>query len=233
MARKILLELDELYHIYNRGVDKRDIILDKFDQDRFYSSLTEFNTIRPAGGIYERSLLRKINPEVFVGDKPLVKIVCFAINPNHFHLLLQQITEKGIEKYVHRLTMGFSKYFNGRYERKGTLFQGSFGSSHIDSNEYLLHLSAYINLNDQIHSKHQPRHRVSSAKLGRTSWTEYLGEQNICDPSIILSQFPSIKEYEDFSLGALENIRENKILAKELENDEIEPLIDTECLGNV
>ena len=228
MARKILLELGEHYHIYNRGVDKRDIILDNYDKQRFLTALIEFNTQNPIGSIYEKTRIKKL--ELKTPNTPLVKIICFSINPNHFHLLLQQITKKGIEKFVHRLTMGFSKYFNNKYDRKGALFQGSFGSSHIDSNEYLLYLSVYINLNDQIHLKHQQfGHGVSKLGLGQTSWPEYFGKQIICNSNIILDQFSSLEEYKKFSLMTLETIRENKILEKELEYDEMENNLDTPC----
>lgn len=77
----------------------------------------------------------------------MVKFIAYCINPNHYHFILQQVSEKGIEKFMQRLGMGYAKYFNNRRKRSGTLFQGKFKARHIDSNEYLLHVSSYVNLN--------------------------------------------------------------------------------------
>ena len=75
---------------------------------------------------------------------------------------------------MQRLGTGYTKYFNGRYKRTGSLFQGVFKSSHIDSNEYLLHSSVYVNLNDRVH-------KIGDG-LSRSSWNEYIGKSpsNFC-----------------------------------------------------
>ena len=74
----------------------------------------------------------------------LVEIVAYCLNPNHYHLIVKQISEKGIERFMQKIGTGYTNYFNKRYERSGALFQGKFKSIHIDSNEYLLHLSVYV-----------------------------------------------------------------------------------------
>jgi len=50
-----------------------------------------------------------------------------------------------------RVSGGYSYYFNKRHQRSGTLFQGPFKAKHINDNNYLLHLSGYINLNNKVH----------------------------------------------------------------------------------
>lgn len=74
-----------------------------------------------------------------------------SFNHLSFHFILEQISEKGIEKLMQRVGMGYAKYFNNKYKRSDSLFQGTFKAIHIDTNEYLLHLSAYINLNHKVH----------------------------------------------------------------------------------
>lgn len=221
--RNIPLVENEYYHIYNRGVDKRNIILDMHDLGRFIKSMSEFNTIEPIGSIYENRK-RKRGRQASTIQEPLVNFIVYAINQNHFHFILEQVAERGIEKFMHRIGTGFSKYFNARYKRSGTLFQGKFKAKLIDSNEYLLHLSAYINLNDKAHSRGR---RAST--LSRTSWDEYTrgnSTSGLCKKEAILGQFRNRKEYQSFAEESLESIIDRKILFEELENAGIE-LINT------
>jgi len=168
----------------------------------------------PIGSIFEHSFVGNQQDRRIKDDFPLVEIVCYAINPNHFHLLLKPLVERGIEKYLHRLTTGYSKYFNRKYQRGGALFQGSFKSVHIDSNEYLLHLSFYINLNDQIHQLG----RGASKLVWQTSVGEYRTSKlpGLCSKNIILGQFDSTEEYLLVASDKLPELIENKIASKEL-----------------
>lgn len=204
--RNISLAEGELYHIYNRGVDKRDIFADRKDLDRFFSSVEQFNTSNIVGNLGRRH---------GVSTEPkLVEILAYCANANHFHFILKQASEKGIQKFMHKLSMGYAKFFNTKYKRRGALFQGMFGAKHIDTNEYLLHLSAYVNLNDLAHGR---GHGVST--LGKTSWEEYVGNvpDGLCKTEIILEQFESKDKYKEFAEDALKNIMEKKILLEELQ----------------
>ncbi|MBI5742859.1 MAG: transposase [Candidatus Niyogibacteria bacterium] len=158
----------EHYHIFNRGVDKRDIFSDRYDLERFFESMLAFNSVKPIGSIYENSRDKnKFGNSVPKSDK-LVNFVCYCLNPNHYHFILEPLVENGVAKFMHKLGLGYTNYFNEKYKRTGSLFQGKYKAIHIDSNEYLLYLSAYINLNDKIH---QLGNRVP--KLIRSSWEEY------------------------------------------------------------
>ena len=223
--RKTALINGEYYHIYNRGVDKRNIFKDHIDINRFFQSMILFNCIEPIGSIYEktRSKNNKKNDSKFFGDQvakneKLVEIVSYCLNPNHFHFILRQCAEDGISKFMKRLGGGYSWYFNNRYDRSGSLFQGPFKSIHIDSNEYLLHLSAYVNLNDKVH-----KFGDQVAKFVRSSWGEYIQEnkkqnpnERICSTGIILDQFGSINEYKLFVKSSLKEILKQKEKNKEI-----------------
>lgn len=67
--------------------------------------------------------------------------------PNHFHFLLKQLTDKGISKFMAKITNAFSHYFNTRHDRTGHLFQGNFGAVRIEDDEQFMHVSRYIHLN--------------------------------------------------------------------------------------
>lgn len=162
------------YHIYNRGVEKRLITQDWKDSERFLQSLVEFNTTKPIGSIYQNSFSprnKTLSNSITKSDDRLVDIVAYCLNPNHYHLILTPIVKGGIEKFMQKFGIGYTRYFNEKYHRSGGLFQGKFKSSHIDSNKYLLHVSTYVNRNDQIHKLSN-----SITKFVRSSWAEYLGK---------------------------------------------------------
>jgi len=133
--RKHSLVTDQYYHIYNRGVDKRDIFIDKKDILRFVLSIKEFNKIKTP-----------------LGEPPLVSIVCYCFNPNHFHFILKQETEGGISEFLQRLLGGYSRYFNRVHNRSGALFQGKFKSHLINDEQYFLKIFPYVNINHMIHN---------------------------------------------------------------------------------
>lgn len=210
--RKIKFVKGEFYHIYNRGVDKRPIYASKYDVERFLQCMDEFNTVNLTGSLYETSF---VAPEMIAKrkSKRLVNIIAYCLNPNHYHLILEQVVENGISQFLKRLNGGYSWYFNNRYQRNGALFQGPFKAKLIDSNAYLLHLSAYVNLNFKIHTLGD-----QVTKLVKSSWEEYTTEQiaQICKKRIILNQFKSKSEYKRFALDALPELIEKKQRSKDV-----------------
>lgn len=220
--RNLSFSEKEFYHIYNRGVDKRPIFLEKDDLERFCECMEILNREKPINSF--RDLPRHPvsgKPELAESPK-LVKFVAYCLNPNHFHLILEQVAEKGIEKFMHKWEMGHSKYINAKYKRSGALFQGKFKAIYIDSNEYLLHVSAYVNLNNQVHG-------YGGEALTKSSWSEYLSSQSIpglCEKNIILEQFEDKYKYKQFAESTLLDVVERKKSIKELEDDGIE-LVNT------
>lgn len=210
-SRKINFVLGEYYHIYNRGVEKRSIFSSKLDVDRFFQCMTDFNVKEPIGSIYEKSFLKYPKENQ---SKPLVSFIAYCLNYNHYHFIVTPLLEKGVESFMHRLGTGYTMYFNEKYRRSGSLFQGRFKASHIDSNEYLLHVSAYVNLNDKTHPL-----GGSTSKLVRSSWNEYISpfsDKGICKKNIVLKQFNDAEEYRNFALSSLKDIIERKEMEKDL-----------------
>jgi REP element-mobilizing transposase RayT len=215
-TRKTSFANGEFYHIYNRGVDKRIIFADTHDVHRFLKSMVEFNSTDPVGSLYENSF-RQLGGETakLKAEENLVNIVAYCLNPNHFHLILEQLTDGGISEFMKRIG-GYTWYFNNKYKRSGSLFQGVFKDVYIDSNEYLLHVSAYVNLNNRVHQL-----GGETAKLieSVSSWGEYVEEgiKGICDKGVILGQFENVYEYKKFALSSLESIIERKETLKDLD----------------
>lgn len=210
-SRKVNLVEGEYYHIYNRGVDKRNIFSNKTDLQRFLKSMKEFNTKNPIGSLYENSFLK--DKKLGGSSSKLVKFVAYCLNPNHFHFILTPLVEKGIEKFMQRLGTGYTMYFNEKEKRSGSLFQGKFKSKHINSNEYLLQASSYVNLNNY------DKNGIIKKSLNTSSWIEYTQSTNInfCEKSIILGQFQSKKEYEKFALETWKDTCKKKEELKNLE----------------
>lgn len=148
--RKDPLLTGSYYHIYNRGVDKRDIFVNKKDLDRFILSVKEFNNIKPIGSIKELSFKKQAQSDV---GRPtgLVSIACFCFNPNHFHFIVKQEVDGGISEFFKRLLGGYTKYFNFIHHRNGSLFQGRFKSKLINDDAYFLKIRPYVHLNYMIH----------------------------------------------------------------------------------
>ena len=130
--RKTKFVNKEYYHVFNRGVDKRKVFLDEDDWNRFLQSMDEFNSVTPIGSIYENSFnknklghsMSKQGAGARKKKDKLVNFVCYCVNPNHYHFLLEQVFDNGIEKFMQRLGNGYTKFFNNKYLRSGSLFQG-------------------------------------------------------------------------------------------------------------
>ena len=241
--RKVKFVTGEYYHIYNRGVDRRDIFLDGGDYGRFLTNLVEFNndsthdqrvyiknrtertertelssdaselsSVSDSRSLSDTSELSSRYRELssVIASLPnLVSIVDYCLNPNHFHLLLQQSVDKGIEKFMHKLGSGYTNFFNLKYERSGSLFEGPFKAVKIDSEEHLLWVSAYVNGNAQIHGL------VDDAeKYQWCSYHEYLGltDTGICNKEIILSQYEDLEKFKKASEDCFRQMKEKKDL---------------------
>ena len=117
--------------------------------------------------------------------------------PNHFHFILKETQEGGISKFMQRLADAYTKYFNLRHNRSGHLFGGRFQSVHVDRNEYLNYLSAYIHLNPRELAKW----RGKEIEYPWSSFQDFVKEnrwgQFLSNP-IILEQFENGDEYRNF-----------------------------------
>lgn len=209
-SRKTPFINEEIYHIYNRGIDKRIIFNDTNDYQRFLINMSELNTIDTFGGLYLKSFLDKKIIQNNKNQKKLVEIIAYCLNPNHFHLIIKQTSENGISHFMQRLGTGYTMYFNSKQKRSGSLFQGKFKSKHIENNEYLLYLSAYVNLNNKIH-------KIKTNSVF-SSLDEYINDsKGICNKSIILEQFNNKNSYKKFLFESLDELLRQKEQQKELE----------------
>ena len=205
MPRKVVpLVTGETYHVFNRGVDKRKVFLDKADYFRFHKSLQLFNAENQAQSIYEL----RFKEDWIENQRPLVNIHAYCLLGNHYHLLLTQKAEGGISEFMKRLGGGYTSYFNERYGRSGCLFQGKFKRVHVASNEQLLYLAAYVNLNNEVHS---------SKDYFLSSLGTYMGERTepFVNANLILEQFEGPPQFKADSIKIVRQIYARRTVDKE------------------
>src|SRR3989344_5266869 len=199
------ISVNEYYHVYNRGVGKKIIFKDDRDRFRFlflilyFQAENNFPQISRIISSYVKHRVFDINEDVKskIILNRFVELTGFALMPNHFHLIVKESKEGGMGKYMQRVLNSYTKYFNTRYGVSGHLFEGPYKAVHVESNEQLLHLSAYIHLNPRELKEHRNREHDFS-------WSSYQDcvEENrwgglLCN-EIFVEQFDSKKEYKNF-----------------------------------
>jgi len=191
----------ELFHVLNRGVDKRKIFLDNQDHFRFIHNLYEFNDedrVEASSYYFNQSFdigCRKIERRQ---RKLLVEVHAFCLMPNHYHLLLSSRVDSGIPKFMKKINMGYSKYFNLKNNRSGTLFEGKYKSIFIKEEAQFIHIPYYIHLNplDLCLPEWRERKMTASTKAFNflenyrwSSYLDYIGQKNF--PSVTSREFLS------------------------------------------
>jgi putative transposase len=191
------------YHVLNRGVDKRRIVTDDRDRARFMHDLYAFND--------KHASLHPHQPDRNAEKSKrelLVHIHAFALMPNHYHLLMSELSDGGISLFMQKLNMGYTKYFNERHDRNGTLWQGKYKKILIERDAHFMYIPFYIHLNplDLVMPEWRegkvknPRKALAHLRTYRwSSHMDYLGIKNF--PSItnrreILGGFEKARAYE-------------------------------------
>ncbi|MFH1575865.1 MAG: transposase [Candidatus Nealsonbacteria bacterium] len=208
----------QIYHIYNRGVDKRDIFLEDNDRWRYLQVLCLFNEEKNSSNLLwkiERDKGRvnlKMLKDYIIkeGKKPLVRILAYCLMSNHYHLLIEELTEGGIVKFMHRLGGGYSQYFNKKYDRSGSLLEGPFKAVLVKNETYLQYLLIYINVINPGRLA-EPKLKEEGIKsveaiikaADEYLWSthqEYSGKRGsiIIDKGLLGEFFPSPEAYYDF-----------------------------------
>lgn len=216
---KIYLE-NTFYHVYNRGVEGRDIFGDRQDYKVFLSYMKRYLTKAVQNVQNEVSPRWRTRWRTDVVDK--LELVAYCLMPNHFHFLVKQKTADGMTIFMKSLMNSYVKYFNQKYKRVGGLFQGVFKAVNIDEEAYLLHVTRYIHINPlEIIGV-----TLSNLENYYCSYGEYLGKRNTSwiHPADILSVFGSklagistFSSYKDFVeryQGSSADVLEELILEK-------------------
>lgn len=150
--RILVLTTGETYHVFNRGVERRPLFTSKREHERFVE-LLKYYRFSPVPMRYSdfrvlpdpaREKIRRA-----LADRGDVdgEILAYCLMPNHFHLVLRQRQERGIQRFLSNISNSYAKYFNTKHRRVGPLFQGAFKAVRIETDEQLLHITRYVHLN--------------------------------------------------------------------------------------
>ncbi|MBI4096255.1 MAG: transposase [Candidatus Levybacteria bacterium] len=210
--RKCIFANGEVYHIFNRGVEKRPTFTDKRELDRgirtldFYRfanlplKLSKFMVLPESERM---EFVKKIHGE----NQKLVEILCYCLMPNHFHFLVKQIRENGVSIFAANFTNSYTKYFNTKHERVGSLFQGPFKAVRVESDEQLMHVSRYIHLNPVSSFLIKPEQLED---YQWSSYPEYVGNSfnDVADKKLVLDMFSSKEKYRQFVMDQVGYMKE-------------------------
>lgn len=207
MTRKFNISIGEFYHIYNRGNSKSNIFRDKADIGRFQKLLFVSNNTNPV--VFKE--IQSLALDKIKRGEALVDIGVYCLMGNHFHLLVREKIENGTSIFMQKLLTSYSKYFNKKYGRIGTLFEGPFKATHADTDEYLKYLFAYIHLNPiKIIDPEWKENGIADyeeaknylARYSYSSYLDYMGtnriENSILNKPVFPDYFSNFKEFSKF-----------------------------------
>ncbi len=189
-----------MWHVYNRGVDKRII----FEDDQDYSVF--LNLLKYA--LMSPEKIEKVDSSLFSCAERYtyrrqnfyeqVELRAYCLMPNHFHLLLYQYSDRGISGLMRSVATGYSVYFNKKYKRSGVLFQGRYKGSCIEDDSYWWHIVRYIHLNGADSKEGFKNYPYSS-------YRNYVGKEKSdwLEPEWWKGSFDSPREIEEFHSGYL------------------------------
>ncbi len=210
--RKIPFAQGEYYHLYNRGTNKMTIFKDEKDYARFHKLLYLCNGKEsPKYSDAETSPGRAWTVE---RGESLVDIGAYCLMPNHFHILVRIKNEKDASQFLLKLLTSYSTYFNKKYDRSGSLFQGKTKSQHVENDNYLKYLYAYIHLNPlkiiEPRWKEAGLKNISGAKeylkkFNFSSYVDYLNLERSEKKILEKSPFPDYFQNTDEVKAEIEN----------------------------
>jgi putative transposase len=198
------MSIGEYYHVYNRGVDKRDIFHDDHDRNRFVALLFLCNCTDPVN-IEQLTRSGRTFRELWSVQKsePIVDIGAYCLMPNHYHILIRERTEHGTSVFMRKLGTAYSMYYNTKRTRTGTLFEGRFKIRHVNNDTHLRYLFAYIHLNpakmvqpawEQVGVRNTSRTHEHLQKYRYSSYLDYLSKQRPENAVLNRSAFPGYFE---------------------------------------
>jgi len=224
--RKIPFVKEEYYHVYNRGNSKQKIFLDQSDYKHFVKLLFICNS-KINFKFRDNIVDVKIDAFDFERGEQIVSIGAWVLMPNHFHIYLTinphmsdmwgKDERNYLSEFMRKLLTSYAKYFNGKYHRSGSLFEGSFKSVHIENENQAKYLFSYIHLNPvKLIQKNWKEEGIKDIKntlefLGEYKWSSYIDykglsrkENKIINAEDFLNYFKEIKDFDKEILEWLE-----------------------------
>ena len=207
------------YHIYNRGVEKRKIFLDQQDYSVFLSYLKEYLLPKDEKGLYEKlgevalssrerdKIIKTLRLNNFADE---ITLLAYCLMPNHFHFFVKQKSSGSIDKFINSLGTRYTMYFNKKYDRVGSLYQGVYKAVQITGEAQFIYLSKYI------HKQALSSSRLQGEALEAqpSSYKDYLGEKSALwvFPQEVLSYFSKASPTLSYQAFVTEDRTEDEVI---------------------
>ena len=174
---------NSIYHVFNKTIDHRNIFNDKSYSDYFLGGLSYYRsneTQLSFSGLkkLEKNILYSLLKKNHDKKNFRVEVLAYTLMPTHFHLLIKQIKDDGISRYLSDSVNSLTRFFNLKNERKGPIFLPYFKSVRVTTEELLKHISRYIHLNP--FSCNLVKNLIELRKYELSSYKSYIGK--IRDP---------------------------------------------------
>ena len=219
--RNIPFVTNQVYHVFNRSIASQPIFIDRRDYERILDLVNYYRFKKPPLRFSHYNRLPKEQKEEYeksfmVNKSPMLDILAYCIMPNHVHFLLRPKIDNSISDFMRNLQNGYSKYFNTKRERTGSLFQFMFKAVRIETDEQLVHVSRYIHLNPVT------SYILKVENLEQYKWSSFkdyvLDIDSFVNKEMILGRFKSPQKYKKFVFDQAEYQRQlNKIKHLSLE----------------
>lgn len=195
---------EQIYHVFNRGIDHRPVFQKFWDYNRAINIIDFYRNVKPPIR-FSRFLTfsNERKNEIYTGfknGKKHVRILAYCLMPNHFHLLLKQVSDDGISRFMSNFQNSYTKFFNTKEERTGPLLLDEFKAVRIETENQLLHVTRYIHLNP--YTSFILKKIEDIEKYEWSSFKSYLDnkKQDLISKEEILPLFKNIETFKTFTL---------------------------------
>lgn len=203
-GRILPLVNEQIYHVFNRGIDHRPVFQNYREYKRALETIDYYRNIKPPIKFSRFLILSNDRKnDIYTGfknGKKYVKILAYCLIPNHYHLLLKQVDDEGISKFMSIFQNSYTKFFNTKTNRTGPIFLNLFKAVRIETQNQLLHVTRYIHLNP--YTSFLLKKIEDIEKYEWSSFKTYLDtkEQDLIDKEEILPIFKNLKNFKTFTL---------------------------------
>lgn len=191
-----------IYHVFNRGVERRPVFTNNKEHQRFIDTIwfyrfpqqLRLSSFLALSASEQEAFQRSLATQE---KNKSVTLLAYCLMPNHFHLIVKQNQEKGISAFIANITNSYTKYFNTKHRRPGSLFQGPFKAVRVETDEQLLHLSRYIHINPVVSGIIQTE-MLSSYQWSSLPEYENRSTFSLCDRTWLTQFYSSTGKYRQF-----------------------------------
>ncbi|MBI4990703.1 transposase [Candidatus Gottesmanbacteria bacterium] len=207
--RRYPIVLGEIYHVFNRSIARQPIFLNQRDCQRALDVLYFYSFEKPGLRFSHYNRLSQEEKSKFLDNLKITKnkqiqLLAFCLMPNHIHLLVKGLQQRGIAIFMANFQHSYAKYFNTKNKRTGSVFQSMFKAVRIETDEQLLHVVRYIHINPL--TSYVVKDTSNLEDYLWSSYPDYVGRRqlNFVDPKLVLESFASTDSFKQFTLNQVD-----------------------------